>query len=44
MSAAFATDQARFTTADVLTSQKACDCDGNQLDAIGVCGGDSVCR
>ena len=30
-----------FTSADVLTSQKGdCDCDGNQEDALGVCGGD----
>ena len=30
----------RSTSADVRTSLKDCDCDGNQLDALGVCGGD----
>ena len=39
-SAASATVLAPSTSADVLTSQKDCDCDGNQLDALGVCGGD----
>ena len=33
-SAASATVLARSTSADVLTSQKDCDCDGNQLDAL----------
>ena len=32
---------ARFTSADVRTLQHGdCDCNGNQLDALGVCGGD----
>ena len=40
MRAASATDLAPSTIVDVLTSQKVTDCDGNQLDALGVCGGD----
>ena len=39
-SAASATVLAPSTSADVLTSEGDCDCDGNQLDALGVCGGD----
>ena len=36
-----ATDLGRFTNADVMDiAEGACDCDGNQLDALGVCGGD----
>ena len=40
MLAASATDRARFTNADVLTSQKETATTTNQLDALGVCGGD----
>ena len=42
-SAASATAQAPSTSADVLDIPEGdCDCDGNQLDALGVCGGDCV--
>ena len=37
---ACATAPERSTSADVRTSLKDCDCDGNQLDALGECGGD----
>ena len=39
-SAASATARAPSTSADVLIPEGDCDCDGNQLDALGVCGSD----
>ena len=39
----FATVLGRFICVDVLTSQAGdCDCEGNQLDVVGVCGGDCL--
>ena len=48
---AFATVRARFTSGCADIPEGDCDCDGNQLDALGVCGGsctadadaDSIC-
>ena len=38
--AACAMAQVRSTNADVRTSRRDCDCNGNLLDALGICGGD----
>ena len=39
-SAACAVARVLSLSADAPTSQGDCDCNGNQLDALGVCGGD----